>query len=92
MVTAWVWNLLGWAWTAKDNVIIALANYKTWTKKTKQANKPEHMQQTTNEDISSKCLWEATSDSEIFQGRDSPWYIITTLLLDDYPVEKEDFK
>lgn len=43
-------------------------------------------------DISSKFLWEATSGLERPQAKDSPKYIITVLLLDDYQVEDNFFK
>lgn len=44
------------------------------------------------EDVSSIFLWEATSGLERPQAKDSPKYIITMLLLDDYQVEDNFFK
>lgn len=43
-------------------------------------------------DVSSEFLWEATSGLERPQAKDSPKYIITMLLLDDYQVEDDFFQ
>lgn len=43
-------------------------------------------------DVSSEFLWEAMSGLERPQAKDSPKYIITMLLLDDYQVEDDFFQ